>query len=363
MNLHTSQKDKIKEWGETNKLSAKNGSEFFYPKDLSIVTVDGFNAPNLAYANVNNQRILDLLRLFGVLVIDKVTPAISNSKVEIKDLKNKLSQISPLVALVSVKKSKNRKEWETEYSRITNKLKDIHFFQTSEIYLSYGNDEDKQKRSSWAEANDFYYVGNWYSPRILDGLIEPLGKFLNIRYAERILTVLLLENFAEGVEYLKEKDYDISLIPDELLNPKEPETIINQGNTPYNSDSESLGNLGEQFVYEELKRIYTKKYGQPIEETKTGFKIDSKVEVFWRNISENTAANHDFKVVELGKEIYIDSKATPYSKNVEKVALYISGNELELMETAEKYLLARVYNVTTNPTMELIKLEVSGLSS
>ncbi len=363
INLHNSEKEKIREWGETNKLLAKNGIDFFYPKELSIVTVDGFNASNLAYANVSNSQILELLRLFGVSIIDKVTPTISNSTVEIKDLKNKLSQVSPLVALVAVEKSKNRKEWETEFSKITAKLKDIRFFQTSEIYLSYGNDEDKQKRSSWAEANDFYYVGNCYSLRILDGLIEPLGKFLNIRYAERILTVLLSENFADGVEYLKEKGYDISLIPDDLLNPKEPKTDTNGTNTPPNPDNESLRKLGELFVYEELKQIYTKKYGQPIEETKTGFKIGSKLEVFWRNIAQESFVNHDFKVVEFGKEIYIDSKATPYAKNVEKVALYISGNELDLMEKAEKYLLARVFNVTTNPEMELIKLQISGLSA
>ncbi|MBX2890641.1 MAG: hypothetical protein KF734_06915 [Saprospiraceae bacterium] len=71
--------------------------------------------------------------------------------------------------------------------------------------MSYGNEDDKQKRSSWAENDNFYYVGKWYSPRVLDGLVEPLGNFLKIRYAERILNVLLLETFAGGIEYLKEK--------------------------------------------------------------------------------------------------------------------------------------------------------------
>jgi hypothetical protein len=361
MTLHSSQKEKIKEWGEINKLLAKNGTDFFYPKDLQLVTISGFDKSTLAFADENNTNIVELLRLFGVTIINKVTKHIPNSTIEIGDLKHKLSQVSPLVALVAVEKSKSKKEWETEFYRITNKLKDIRFFQTSEIYLSYGDNEGKQKRSSWAEEKEFYYVGNWYSPRVLDGLIEPLGKFLNIRYAERILTVLLLENFASGVEYLKEKGYDISLIPDELLNPKEPEPE-REGGEGGTSTTETLGKKGELFVYEELKRIYTKKYGQSIEETKTGFKIGSNLEVFWRNISENTTTNHDFKVVEFGKEIYIDSKATLYAKNVEKVALYISGNELELMETAEKYLIARVFNVKTKPEMELIKLEISRLS-
>ncbi|MBG1267486.1 sacsin N-terminal ATP-binding-like domain-containing protein [Nostoc sp. WHI] len=364
INLHSSDKEKINIWGTENKLLSKDGSIFFYPKDLSIVTVEGFRASKLAYTEKLTPEIIELLRLFGVAIIDKVTVSIPNSKVEIKDLKNKLVHISPLVAVISVEKSKNPKEWELEYERINKKLKNICFFETSEIYLSYGNEDDKQKRSSWAEENNFYYVGNWYSPRVLDGLVEPLGKFLGIRYAERLLIVLLLETFATGVEYLNEKGYDINLIPENFLNPKEPESVaINQGNRPYNQSDEDLGRKGELFVYEELKRIYSQKYSRrPLQKTKTGFKIGNFVEVFWRNILENTTEDHDFKIVENGKEIYIDSKATPHSKNVEKVAFFISPNEFALMEIADKYLIARVFNVTTNPTMELIKLEVDNLN-
>lgn len=365
MNLHSFEKEKIKKWSTYNKLLSKNGNTFFYPKDLSIVTVEGFKAANLAYLDKFDNVIIDLLRLFGVSVIDKVTETISNSKVEIEDLKHKLVRISPLVALISVEKSKNQKDWENEYYRVKNKLSNIHFFQASEIYLSYGNEDDKQKRSSWAKGDNFYYVGDWFSPRVLDGLVEPLCKFLNIRYAERILNVLLLETFADGLEYLQEKGYDISLIPEILRNPKELESpVINQGNRTYNQSDEDLGKLGEQFVYEELKKLYTQKYEQSIEETQTGFKVGNQVEVFWRNISANTTENHDFKVVENGKDIYIESKATPYAKNIEKVSLYISGNELALMETAKKYLLARVYNVTDkdNISMELIKLKIDKLN-
>lgn len=365
MNLYQSEREKIKVWGVSNKLMAKNGTDFYLPLDLSIVTENGFRASNLAFTEKQSPEIIELLRLFGVQIIDKVVPYISNSTVEITDLKIKLLQVSPLVALVAVEKSKNRKEWETEFDRIRYKISNIRFFETEEIYLSYGNDEDKQKRSSWAENDNFYYVGKWYSPRVLDGLVEPLGTFFKIRYAERILTVLLLESFAGGIEYLKEKGFDISLIPDELLNPPEQEErVVNQGNREYNQSDEDLGKQGERFVFQELKRIYSNKYKQPIDETATGFKIDNKVHVLWQNISANTTHNHDFKVVDLDKEIYIDSKATPYGKNAEKVALYISGNELELMERVDKYLIARVYNATSEkPSMELVKLRIDDLTT
>jgi hypothetical protein len=357
--------DKLRNWASTNKLLAKNGTDFYYPKELSIVTVEGFRASHLAFTEKQSPEIIELLRLFGVQIIDKVKATISNSKVEITDLKTKLFQTSPLIALVAVEKSKNRKEWENEYERIKQKLSAIHFFETTEIYLSYGKEDDKQKRSSWAEYDNFYYVGKWYSPRVLDGLVEPLGNFLKIRYAERILTVLLLETFAGGIEYLKEKGFDISLIPDELLYPIEPEiSVINEGNRQYNQSDEDLGKQGELVVFEKLKQIYIKMYNQSAIETETGFKVGNSVEVFWRNKNQTTTADHDFKVVELNKEIYIDSKATTYGKNVEKLALYISGNELYLMERADKYLIARVYNATSdNASVEFVSLQIDNVTT
>ncbi|MGF1532743.1 MAG: sacsin N-terminal ATP-binding-like domain-containing protein [Bernardetiaceae bacterium] len=364
---HLGYSDKLRNWAGSNKLLAKNGIDFYYPKDLSIVTVEGFRASHLAFAEKQSPEIIELLRHFGVKIIDKVNATISNSKVEITDLKTKLLQTSPLIALVTVEKSKNRKEWKNEYERIKQKLSAIHFFETTEIYLSYGNEDDKQRRSSWAEHDNFYYVGKWYSPRVLDGLVEPLGSFLKIRYAERILTVLLLETFAGGIEYLKEKGFDISLIPDDLLNQTKSEFVppTTSGNT--NPDVEDflrdLGRQGELLVFKKLKQIYTQKYNEVISETKTGFKVGDAVEVFWKNISEDTTADHDFKVVELNKEIYIDSKATTYGKNVEKLALYISGNELNLMENADKYLIARVYNATSeNPIVEFVRLKIDSVT-
>ena len=381
-NVQILDKDEIKLWGTDNKLLSKNGWNFFYPKDLCVVTVEGFKAANLIYTEKINSKIIDLLRLFGVSIIDTVKPLIS-SNIEVKDLKNKLIHIAPFIALISVDKSKQGKDWEAEYKLIKEKINNIHIFETSEIFLFYGNDDDKQKRTSWAEKNTFYYVGDWKSPRVLDGLVEPLCKFLDIRYAERLLIVLLLENFANGIEYLKEKGYNVKLIPENVLNVEDPNSIIvltedenitiAQGNRPYNQDDEDLGRKGEEFVYKELKKIYSQKYNSSIQETETGFKIiniektvtEHKImntlEVFWLNKEQNTTANHDFKVVENGKEIYIDSKATPYSKNEEKIPFYISPKEFTLMETVETYLIARVFNVTTDPTLLFMKLNIDHL--
>lgn len=360
-NLHSSEKDKLKNWANNNKLLAKDSS-FYFTEELSLVTVEGFNADNLIYIEKKpNNNIIELFDLWGVTIIDSVIPKFSNSIAKMDSLRQQLQYIAPLIALVAVEKSKSKKEWEDEFKRINNKLSEISFYETSKIHISYGNEQDEQERSTYADNNNFYYVGNWYKPRVLDGLVEPLCKFLNIRYAERMLTVLLSDVFAESLKYLEEKEFDISLIPKNLINPQIPENIPNQGVRTYNQSDEDLGKKGEMFVFDELKRIYKEKYNKPIEETKTGFKIGNEVEIVWRNLSGESAADHDFKIIESGKEMYVDSKATPYSKNVEKVALYISGSELSLMARADKYLIARVFNVTTNPEMELVKLEVSVL--
>ncbi len=361
-NLPLPKKENLSDWANNNKILAKNG-DFYYPNELSYVTIDGFNASNLIFINKPTSKINELFKLWRVKIIDKVIPKISNSKVEIEDLRKQLKHISPLVALVALKELKNRKEWESKYKKINQKLSEISFYETTEIYISYGNEEDEQQQSTYADGNKFYYIGNWYKPRVLDGLVEPLCKFLDIRDADRILTVLLSDTFLEGLKYLKEKGFETSLIPEHLINPKEEEKVPNQWNRNYNQTDEDLGKKGEMIVFEELKRIYSNKYGQSIKETEDGFTIGRKLNVIWHNKSRNTIKDHDFKIIENNKEIYIDSKATPFGKNVEKVSLYISGNELNLMENAEKYLIARVYNVNENYSIEFVKLEIDKFAN
>lgn len=362
-NLHPSQKEPLRRWGEENRLLAKDG-DFYLPKELSLVTIDGFNANNLIYTEKKDTGgFVELFRLWGISIIDKVTPKFSNSTITQESLKRQLYLIAPLLALVAVEKSKSKKEWEDEYKRINQRLSEISFFETTEIQLSYGDGSDLQRRSSYADRNSFYYVGNWYKPRILDGLVEPLCKFLKIGYAERILTVLLSDFFSEGLKYLEEKGFNCSLIPEHLTNPKEEKRVPNQDNREHNQSDEDIGKKGELIVFEDLKRIFSNKYGQSIEEIENGFIIiGSNLKVIWRNKSENTTADHDFKIIENNKEFYIDSKATTYGKNVEKVALYISGDELNLMEKAEKYLIARVYNVFGNSSVEYVRLQIDDIA-
>ena len=361
-NLHDKDKDKLQEWADNNKLLAKD-DKFYFPIELSMVTVSGFNADNLIYTGKKaTDDIITIFEKWGVKIVDNITPKFSSSKTLQDSLRDKLTSIAPLIALVAVEKSKSKEEWESEFIRISDKLSKIKFYQTTEILLSYGNDNDLQERSTYAEGNNFYYVGNWYKPRVLDGLVEPLCKFLNIRYAERILIVLLSDIFSEGLKYLEEKGFDISLIPEDFGKPPYENPTPENKNRSYNQSDADIGRRGEMIVFEELKKLYSQKYKEPLVDTDNGFKISDTVEVIWRNITENTTTDHDFKVIENNKEFFIESKATVYDRNVEKIALYISQRELSLMESAEKYLLARVYNtMSDNASVEFIKMKLDDI--
>lgn len=358
--LTTEDKTVIFNWGNSwgnNKLMAING-EFYLPKELSFVSVEGFKAKNLIYTGKSNPKIVEVLRSFGVKIIDTVSEYISDGKIEIEELKTKLSQITPLISLIAV--SNSNKDWKQECDEISTKISNTHFYKVDEISISYGNEEDKQKRSSWANESNFYYVGDWKSPRVLDGMIDPLTKFLHInRDSGRLLSILLYEPYKEGLEFLKEKGF---IVPDDFPNEIQADELKTQPTVVVSMTDEDrlrdIGRKGELFVYNELKRIYSDKYNSPVQETDFGFTIGSILEVFWRNKQANTTENHDFRIIEKGKEMFIESKATTFGKNVEKVELFITGNELALMERVKKYLIARVFNVEGgNVCVEWVQLK------
>jgi hypothetical protein len=357
--------DELRYWGGTVKFLAKDGR--FYPaKYLAVVNVDGFNAPRLIDIESNSDEgVLELLRLLGVKVIDQVKSRIPNSTTESHSLKTRLQAILPLLAAISLNKAKAPKEWEEEYERLRSSLSRLSFFETTEIYLTYGDEQDMQERSSWAEGGHFYYVGNWYKPRVLDGLVAPLCRSLGIRYAERHLSVLLLDSFEEGLAYLKEKlgEDVVKLIPVKFLdNSIQFDTISIPANRPYNPTDAEIGRKGDLLVYEYLKSLYSQKYGQPIQETSFGFVIGQNLSVHWKNISIETTENHDFKIIEAGKDIYIDSKATTTGYE-SKEPFWVSRNEISLMEQAERYLIARVFNVGSNhPQIKWIRLSLDELA-
>ena len=137
------------------------------------------------------------------------------------------------------------------------------------------------------------------------------------------------------------------------------------------------GGIGEQYVYNEIKRIFIEKYKateSDIEETQKGFKL-KKIEVIWENKICESGESYDFQIIESFISIdnlklvrkcniqYIEAKSTITDVlQGDKVPLKFSHKEWDLMYNTEKrYFLARVFSTRTNPYMKLVKMEKGEL--
>lgn len=352
--------ERLQEWGASNEILAKGGKGFYAASSLSVVTVKGFKSERLAFCNEADEAILELMRLFGVRVVDKVMAEISDVTIQVEDFKNHLLNTSPLIALVSIAKSAEGKDWETELKKLRRKVSSIDFYETAEIWLSYGDDQDQQAKSVWYEVEKLYYVGNWYKPRVLDNLSSAVSDFLYLKNIERDIYILLSDSFEEGKKYILEKYGEdiLKILPESIptsVNINMDNIVVQ--NRPYNPSDKELGRKGELFVYEQLKRMYAEKHKADPIETQKGFKIKKSVKVKWRNKYGESSFDHDFKIEENGETIYLDSKATPYDMSMEKIPFYLSPNEFRLMASSDHYYIARVFKVTSEPEVVFIKME------
>jgi hypothetical protein len=378
------EKERIREWSKSNKILATD-LNFYPPNQLNFIALKNFEPPaelsKFVKLHNRNQKLVELLNLLGVNIIGNESLELRiNDSYQENSLRECLRIRLPLIALVSAKKSNEK--WFPEFDRLNAVLINAKFYQASELVLELQKDGQEivtQKRNAWHEHNRFYYVGDWRSPRNLYSLTDKLCDFLSLKNIERELNVLLQEMFDSGLEWLVEQEYDTSLIPDEHR--QTPEDIILsfpeevQGSrTDYQKErDQETGRLGELFVFEELKKIFKEKYrasDTDILETETGFKLKS-VEVIWKNKLIESMSNYDFEVIELYqfldnnqsksnlKVSFIESKATTTDEsNGDSIPFYLSPKKWALMcKENNRYYIARVFNMRTNPYMKLVKLE------
>ncbi|UYU18810.1 DUF3883 domain-containing protein [Methanoculleus submarinus] len=109
-----------------------------------------------------------------------------------------------------------------------------------------------------------------------------------------------------------------------------------------------IGHWGEEVVYQDLKQKMQKRYpGASMSDTEDGFVLshngDIAIEVVWHNKarkSNDRGYGHDIKVVESGKEIYIEVKSSIKPRD----AFMISKNEWDLAkESGDRYFIYHVY--------------------
>ena len=225
--LHKSQIDQIEQWGESHRILAKDG-KFYLPKELSMVLVEGFANDNFAFVGKEKPKseLVQLMRLFGVKVIDKVTPHYIGTPYPIDEIKNRLFEISPLI--VCIKDG----SYVSLLQKTTSIIDSLHFYSVEQIELTYGDENDVIKKTVYAEDNNIYYVGEWKKLRVLNSLSEPLAKLLHIKasYA-KMLEILLTSAIDECIDYLEE--YGITIFDDAK---KELERS-SHNNVPYNGDA------------------------------------------------------------------------------------------------------------------------------
>lgn len=215
LTMYSAERERISNWGKDHKLRANDG-KFYQSSELDFITIDGFNSDKQIYANDREkEKYLELFKLLGVHIIDSVTPAVEAKDGEYIEFKSKLSSILPLLALVTDKDD----NWKKEYDRLLEKNNSLETCAATSIKMSYGNDEDVIDKSVYLDGNKCYIVAPWNRPRIISDITEMLCKYFHLKMAIKdYLTVFLQEDdVKENLEYLKEKNFDVSQIPDEYL--------------------------------------------------------------------------------------------------------------------------------------------------
>lgn len=265
LTMYSTERERISNWGKDHKLRANDG-KFYQSSELDFITIDGFSSDKQVYSNdKEKEKYLDLFNLLGVHIIDSVTHTVEANDGEYIEFKSKLSSILPLLALVTDKDD----NWKKEYDRFLEKNNSLETYAATSIKMSYGNDEDVIDKSVCLDGNKCYIVAPWSRPRIISDVAEMLCKYFCLKMAVKdFLIVFLQENdVKENLEYLKEKNYDVSQIPDEyitqmrdLSKPKSPiedirmieDDIEEEGLVP----TEGLGSKNRQaFALEAQEKI------------------------------------------------------------------------------------------------------------
>jgi len=118
-----------------------------------------------------------------------------------------------------------------------------------------------------------------------------------------------------------------------------------------NEDSKDIGRWGEKYVYGCIKKELREKYPDTsLLETSKGFKLEREgnviAEVIWLNKEGESNNHYDIKVIENGREIFVEVKSTTTS---EKSWFEVSKWQWSLIrEKGDDFCIYRVYNARTN---------------
>lgn len=361
------EREVLESWGKGNKLLSTY-NEFIECNKLHYLDIEGFKTPQevkgfvkIPNAVKHSNGLVEFLMLLGVKIINQnsLNTKSENAIIETELRMRLLSRVSLIALVVSVKENRL-------YSNVVEELLSVvarsNFFKSQKIYLDCtvdGNQVFTIERTALAEANQFSYIGNWYSPITLYDLTSELCKFFSINDISKELNVLLLISFEEGLKWLESQNYDISIVPLPVV---ETEQVYagdfrTEAQKAY---SDTIGEITEKFVFDTLIKAYKTKYS--LENVQVNnpstFKTHS-VEITWHRAAGNRYSNRDITVIENGFEKYFEVKSTVEKESVDNV-LFWSFNEWSLMkESKNRYFMARVFNGSNPQEVTFVKMDVT----
>jgi hypothetical protein len=361
----THEKETISNWANTNKLLSTS-NVFIECKKLHFLDFEQFDLPDEVKGFVkipnevkNHNGLTNLFKLFKVKIIDD--KSFNTKKVNTiidTELRPHLANQMPLIALLVA--TKENKDYLKTLKVLQTAVSEACFFKAEKLYLDC-TVEKKQiftvQKTALAEGRSFYYTGNWYSPVTLYELTTEICAFLSVKDVSKELNVLLLILFSEGLKWLETQKYDISKVPVPTL--ETDKSYAGDYRTGEQKDySESIGEIAEKFVFNEIIKQYKAKYSNEtiqIESAST-FKT-SKMEIIWHRAMGNLYEDRDITITENGIEKYIEVKATKDSEQTDST-LFFSFNEWSLMKrSADKYFIARVFNGHKPTQVIFVKME------
>lgn len=345
------QRVQVKNWSNQNKILSENNI-FVSPAELSYITLDGFKSKNHVYFGnpSNKEKIIELLALMGVKIITSESIKTEfESETESHKLKKILIEKVSALALLASGEDADEVLYKNNKSKLLDLIGQTCFYHCEKIRLTYGDSSNVMEKHTFANKNEFYYIGD-LRPANIEPLLTPLCKYLGIRGKEKELFIMFFETMDGIKQNLKDKGYEVELIEDY--------PIVESGNLNITLDyhpSESAqerntitGFKGEIIVYEKLISM-----GYLPECLSLSTEDDHTHEITMNGKTYFCKPNFERYDISFmthnGVQMYVEVKATTLDKRCQE-NLPISYRELTMIEECNEsedksYVIVRVFGV------------------
>ncbi len=249
----TSDWNEVAEWGKTHKtLSIER--KFKFPSQLVLVSVDlgKLDIKNQVYCGkqveLRSNRFVHFMCALGVRFINNFVPEFIGKESD-DGFKKDLVKKCDFIALISVGREATSSEYDDRLVKIKERIeKEISFEKNERILLSYGGEKIEKKTYVNVESSCFHYVGKSLTPAILDLMLTDLAKMLSIPSNDRstLATTIQIPDIAEVRDYLKEKGFNVALLPKMPETPNESNIVNSDSAVIAGEDGSFTGLLDEQ---------------------------------------------------------------------------------------------------------------------